>query len=289
MPLTKFRVDKLSLNRANELVTRLKHQQKRVIEIELPRAFRTFGYGSALKDVASQFSDVLRRKRREIPLDDVEADVEDFGMLMAIAHETNARLPAIRLGLLKTVPVFPPAGQLTSLPASRLFSASSESVLKEISGFGTNTALILRPAASLRELFFNRLRRFLAVRIAGVQWATSHIGDGAFSFQSQPASLAAGAGGGSGGTGGTSSTGYPSAQKWTVHTSGTGHSIYYGAYHGIRSRPIYLNAPTTPVEVFLPMGTIILAADAGPGGNYVWDRSVIEVPSLTPVYHTKAF
>ena len=38
------------------------------------------------------------------------------------------------------------------------------------------------------------------------------------------------------------------------------------------------------------MGTLYIAADAGPGGTLIWDyKGVLSVPSSTPKYTTKAF
>ncbi len=103
--------------------------------------------------------------------------------------------------------------------------------------------------------------------------------------------LAAGVGGGGESTSVSQNSGYRSLQEWTIHTLESGNSIYYGGTHAIRTQPIYLNAPTTPVDVILPMGTLFLAADAGPHGAYVWDSAVITVPSPSPnpAFYTKAF
>ena len=286
----KFHVDSLSSDRASEVVSALEHQQDFVIEHELPRAFRTFGYRSALKDAMSEFSSPLRRRMPDIPVRDVADDLEDFGTLAGIADVTGSLLPAIRIGS-KTIPVLPPKDHLATLPASRLFSDQGESILQEIATATLKRdALVMQPATTLRQIFFDQLKRFLAFRIAGAQWAQDNITDSALSFRGEPATAAAGAGGGGGwGSSGGSTPRKPSSQEWTVHTSGTGFSIYYGGTHAIRSRPTYLNGPTTPVQVFLPMGTIILASDGGPGGDYIWDGSEVDVPSENPVYYTRAF
>jgi len=289
MSPTKFQVDKLSLSWASELVRSLEHHQNKVIENEIPRAFRSFIVSPSLEQAVSLFSDPLRRKKSEIPVADVSADVEDFGMLAAVAQLTNAQLPAIRVGL-RTVPLLPPKGSLTSLSANELFSSKSEAILRDLTSTGMNDAVVFRPALLVRRLFFNGLKRFLAIRVAGVRWARSNFEDRTLSFQVETAHFAAGAGsGGGGGGGGRSSPGLPSMQEWTIHTSGTGYSIYYSAQYGIRSKPTYLNGPTTPVQVYLPIGRVVLAANAGPGGKPLWDHSFIDVPSPTPVYYTKAF
>lgn len=290
MSAPEFHVDTLSSDRASEVVSALEHQQDYVIENELPRAFRAFGHSSALRDVANRFPSPLRRRLPDISIGDVAADLEDFGMLTAIAGRTGSRLPAIHIGA-QTIPVLPPKDLLTTLPAKQLFSEQSESILWGIvSATIKSDALVLQPATVLRRIFFDRLKRFLAVRIAGAEWAQDNIGDAALSFRGEPVTVAAGAGGGGGGvSSGGSTPRKPSLQEWTVHTSREGFSIYYGGTHAIRSRPVYLNGPTTPVQVFLPMGTIVLASDAGPGGDYIWDRSEVEVPSENPFYYTNAF
>ncbi len=290
MQRTNFRIDPRSLREAAHVIAALQKQQNRAIEIEIPRLFRSFTYGFSVNEVGDLFSSPLRRLKEEISLDEVEADTEDFGMLSAIADKNNSRLPMMRCGL-RTVPVLPPRDALKRFKVNELFSLPVESILEEVVNLPSDRSFVMRPATTVKRIFFARLKDFVAARLAGVRWARRQTGEEASTFRNQSIVLAAGAGAGGGGgmIRTAESPGYRSMQEWTIHTKGHGNSIYYGGTHAIRTEPIYLNAPTTPVQVFLPAGTLFLAADAGPAGEYVWDRSIVEVPSLTPVFKTKKF
>jgi len=102
-----------------------------------------------------------------------------------------------------------------------------------------------------------------------------------------------GGGGRSGGGGSTiSAGGSSSAQMWEVHTAGSGLAL---AYHGTHAARIPVALPggfTTPLDVYLPMGTLYLGANAGLGGAFMFDYGVIlNVPSThaSPVHKTTAF
>ena len=141
---------------------------------------------------------------------------------------------------------------------------------------GMTAKLVQIPIQKAQEIFFNGLSTFLPARIAGVRWGKS------LKNQSPP-------GGGIGeppvGPGGGGSMG----QWWTANTRSSGLSMFYAGTHAVRYPPNYLSGLTTPLPIYLPMGTLYLGADAGPGGRVIWDTNMVTVPSQTPIFNTKAF
>jgi hypothetical protein len=77
---------------------------------------------------------------------------------------------------------------------------------------------------------------------------------------------------------------------WTIHTSAGGLSLSYHGSHAVRLPIALPGGVTTPVTVFLPMGTLYIGANAGTAGSVLWDHTtMLTVPSPLPSYHTKVF
>jgi hypothetical protein len=192
----------------------------------------------------------------KVSLLDISADVQDFGLVIYLATYTNSSVAALPIGSLeKRVPILPSLEVLKGV-----FQALRQSE-------GTP---VFAPAGAVhisiieaRETFFQGLFSYLAARIAGVR-----------------ANLGADAG-----------TGNP-GQWWTATTQTSDLSMYRAGTHAVRHPPTYINGltkPPAPLSIFLPMGTLHLGADAGQGGDIVWDPSVVIVPSYTPTFNTKRF
>jgi hypothetical protein len=126
--------------------------------------------------------------------------------------------------------------------------------------------------------FFSGLKSFLTARIGGVRWWRSRQSGGG------------GRSGGGGTSGGTGRGG--SAQIWEIHTNASGLSLAYHGTHAARVPTALPGGVTTPVNVYLPMGTLYLGANAGARGTFIFDYGVVlEVPSTDahPIHKTKAF
>jgi len=299
MKASEFQIDANSWNDARQLTAELQREHSlRLADRDTIKNI-SFDYwdndgGTSWQDErkGDQFTGALSKFQEDIPLDDVAADVRDFRNLASLADEFNLKMPvAIIDHKLPPLPLLPRKGwrPLAALDPSLSRKGVEDMFgeILEISSMGLNGSLLLRQ--EVQDAFFSGLSTFLAARIAGVRWVRKARGE-----EIPGARLLTAAAGGGGGS--TSGEGRISGfQKWTVHTIGVGYSLYYSGTHACRTGAIYLNAPTTPVDVHLPMGTLYLAANAGFGGGYVWDKSVITVPNPTPapgqppIYYTKAF
>jgi len=285
-----FHIDANSFKDARRLCAELQSAHRRVLA---DRKTIKNSYLSSWEDEGAddRFTQPLSEIRVDIPLDDVAADVRDFGNLSSLAEEFRLKLPvAVIDPKLPPLPLLPRRGwrQVSAIDPSlsqEIVEAMFEEIL-EISSMGLDRSML--PRKVVQDTFFSGLNTFLEARIAGVRWV-KHAGEEIPG--TRLLSAAVGGGGDTGGGGGRVS----GFQKWTVHSIGSGFSLYYSGTHACRNGAIYLNAPTTPVDVYLPMGTLYLAANAGFSGGYVWDKSVITVPSPTPApgqpptYYTKAF
>lgn len=205
----------------------------------------------------------------EIALDDVAADVDAFSALSQVALRRDGFLPCLRLSRSIAVPFLP-------VPAQESGFDSGYQFLEFLSSRAE-----MMPVGVASESFFKGLQSYLAFRIGGTRWSRQSAHPAA----KETLSL----GSGPPGNGQASGSG-GNFQKWSVRCVGAGHSIYSVGTHAARYPANYLGAPTTPVDIYLPMGTHFLGADAGPGGRIVWDdKAMVSVPSLNPHFQTKAF
>lgn len=250
-------------------------------------------------DVFARESDLILRRMSSpldqltedgIPVRDIRDDVSDFEVVLAAARYTRRPVRAIFMGENSLpVPLLPAPGLLNALrpaffsdPPYRWFDFM-ESYLRfpqnekqergDISAAGKVGDIDWETA---NKSFFDGLSQFLAARISGVEWLRRKGGSGS----------------GGGGIPPTPGGGSSSGQWWTALTKGKDLSLYYAGTHAVRYPPNYLSgttAPPIPFPIFLPTGTCYLGADAGPGGNVVWDTAVITVPSHTPSFATSKF
>jgi hypothetical protein len=224
-----------------------------------------------------------------IPVRDIRDDVSDFEIVVTVAHYSRHPVRAIFMGENSLpVPLLPAPGVLNAIrpmffydPLYRWFDFM-ESYLRFPQDEKQEPEDILAGKVgdidweTANKSFFDGLSQFLAARISGVAW-----------LRRQRASSSGG-----GGIPPTPGGGSSSGQWWTALTKGKNLSLYYAGTHAVRYPPNYLSgttAPPTPFPIFLPMGTCYLGADAGPGGNVVWDSAVITVPSQTPSFATSKF
>jgi hypothetical protein len=224
-----------------------------------------------------------------IPVRDIRDDVSDFEIVSTEARYAGRSVRAIYMGdNALPVPLLPPHGALMNVvrlaysdvrPSSRVeflelllrFPENEKQERGDRVAAGTMGDISWETA---NQSFFDGLSDFLAARISGVPWLRRQQGSGRGGFPTTP-------------SGGSSS-----GQWWTALTKGKNLSLYYAGTHAVRYPPNYLSgttAPPTPFPIFLPMGTCYLGADAGPGGNVVWDTAVITVPSQTPSFATSKF
>jgi hypothetical protein len=246
-------------------------------------------------DLAKQFSEPLNALAEEVPVQDVKTDVEDFGLLSALAESGGSTLPALQVGK-RAVPLLPESSMAFDLLQELLHSFGNfqqllrpillQSLLRTTTPAGVETVPLSRKES--QAAFFSGFEPFLAHRILGcisgqsqtsVQGAespsTQATAPSAFERKFEPAQKVQPRGGGGG-------------QVWTVHTARKGLALYCFGTHVARRNFIYLSAKTTPLDVFLNMGTWHLATQLTPG-NWVWDEAVIEVPSQDPTFETQTF
>jgi hypothetical protein len=244
------------------------------------------------------FTQPLNEMAQEIPLKDVQIDVHEFGLLALLFRSRGLDFPVRLMGEgAVLVPILPPIGLLQLVfgrspfpnPLINFYDFYLGDVVSFIYGLlrsaaGDNERSTTRPLEIAQQAFFKGLEPFLTARIAGVRWARKQDEGPPPGGGGRVPPLASGGPPPAGKASG-------SAQLWKVHTVGSGLSLYYGGTHATRTTGIYLNGTTTPLQVFLPMGTLYLAADAGPGGALVWDdkKGHLRVPSYTPTYTTKSF
>jgi len=269
-----FHVDEKTNRLASELTADLQFRTVRlgdlVVEDFIYGESYTRSPGVPFDEVAGPLDRVSEEKG--IPLQDVRADLEDFTLLAPVAQRYG--IPALILGEAR-VPVLPGHGILRSiLEAVRrtrgrtdspwLWIEAARSYLQD--AFAGENAPQEVQTLNLEEAqtaFFRGLSSYIAVRIAGVPW-----------LQGQMPSK---------------SGGQSNGQWWKAETQRSGLSLYYAGTHAVRHPPNYLGGVTTPLPVFLPLGTLHLGADAGRRGRVLWDSSVVTVPSHTPIFRTKKF
>jgi hypothetical protein len=252
-----------------------------------------------LPELVSSCTGPLERMAKGLPLSDVRTDVQEFGLLVMLAQIAGSQLPALLIDTeAAPVPLLPPQSFLVSTLNGEYFSADQlELNFREfVQAASEMNGYALRPVEYVQKMFFRGLQHFLAARIAGVRWARklpSHMYEEYRLAELGVVELAFAGGGGGGAEppeqSSAANRGAGVYQRWTVHSVGGGNSLYWGGTHAAHTSPIYLNGLTTPLDVDLPTGTLYLAADAGPGGSYVWDNAIITVPSLNTIYYTKRF
>jgi hypothetical protein len=290
-----FPFDDKSAHEAADLTNALRERHFKEIQARPSDILSPRPDFESVEHARGQLTGPLREISSDIPMVDVLADVQDFGVLVAYGRMTDGVMTVLRIGKDRTVvPLLPQHGLLEQyqgigwpfIPPEfnwfrRKFFQSSfdEKALDEV------------PLQTAQESFFSGLKSFLAARISGVRWWRSR---GAGSGSSGGGAGAGGGGGrrGGGSGGGAGSRGTSSAQIWEVHTLASGLTL---AYHGTHAARLPVTLPggfTTPVNVYLPMGTLYLGANAGAGGRTIFDYGVVlNVPSTHPhpVHSTKAF
>ena len=280
-----FVVDSESTEKARSITGEL----RKIVYDRLSRPFDVFARESFFLSRASSPLDQLTEDG--IPVRDIRDDVSDFEIVLAVTRYTDRSVRAIYMGeKMLPVPLLPAHGALMNVMRAGSFDDAPyrwfdfmESFLRfprnEKQERGDDLAAakvgdISWEAAN--QSFFDGLSQFLAARISGVAWLRRQGGSGS----------------GGGGIPPTPGGGSSSGQWWTALTKAKDLSLYYAGTHAVRYPPNYLSgttAPPTPFPIFLPMGTCYLGADAGPGGNVVWDSAVITVPSQTPSFATSKF
>jgi hypothetical protein len=225
-----------------------------------------------MQDIRAHITRALDDVARDIPMEDILGDVQDFAILSALnQNKQNDKMRGMRIGESgRVVPLLPPVGTMEGSPSFLAYFLENNGLLE--------SSIAFVPLELLREGFFSGIVSFLAARISGVRkWRAGHLSTGA------------------GGSGlGISGAGIgSSAQLWEINTIGSGLSLAYHGTHVVRASPIALpGGVTTPVDVYLPMGTLYLGANAGPGGAFVFDHGVVlSVPDLSskPKHSTLAF
>jgi len=242
----------------------------------------------SVEDRRARLTRPLDEISREVPMPDVLADVQDFGVLAALARSESApSFTVLRIGKDRgVVPVLPPLGLIEQSQWIGWPFPLRESFwfIQDAFSFPFDKRTIERvPWNTAREGFFAGLRPFLAARIGGERWWRSQ---GPQSQQS----------GGEGGSG-TSGSGRARTQLWTVETKRSGLSLSYHGTHAARlpmALPVGSDTPgfTTPVVVHLPIGTLYLGADAGDAGEIIFDYSkvvVVPSPCSRPLHNISCF
>jgi hypothetical protein len=268
-----FRVNAESTRQALQVTADLRKSHIESIERHIPRVPLAGGHGWFRRylrpedaDQISALTSPLDQIASDIPLPDVRTDVVDFALVVSLAVQADGVIAMLRMGEKgKRVPILPRHKILPDL-----FRSLGRSFREVFANVPAAQAVSI---AEAQEVFFQGLSTFLAARISGMPWLRRH--------PTSPAPL----GGGAPGVPGSS----PVHQRWTAKTQASGLAMYYAGTHAARYPPNYLGAQTTPLTIFLPVGTLHLGADAGPGGAIVWDPSVITVPSHTPIFSTRAF
>jgi hypothetical protein len=279
MPNPEFIFDKESMERAANLVAALQEIHSKEVEGSPERILSLDGNFKVIQDSRARLTSPLQEISRIIPMADVLEDLQDFGLLAAISQMTDKAMTVlnIRDGE-ETVPVLPERGLLEDWQrADWPFMPYYIRHRRDghfLRGFAENALKIV----SLKEAqqgFFTGLRTFLTARIGGVKWL------GSKRFNS-------GGSGGGGGGGGTGSSGASSAQLWEVHTpSRSGLSVAYHGTHAARTPIALPGGFTTPVNVYLPVGTLYLGADVGVGGTFIFDYAkmlTVPYPGPHPVH-----
>lgn len=272
MPNPEFPFDEESAAEASSIVAALRESHFKEIE-ERPQTILSPGGDLKLvQESRGRLTKPLREISREIPMKDVLDDLQDFGVLAAYGRMTDGVMTALRIrGGEAIVPLLPQHGLLEQYQRMGWpFMPPDFGWFREKffhSGFDGN-ALQDVPLQKAQESFFSGLRSFLTARIGGVRWLRSNR------FNS------GGTGGGGGRKGGGG--GVSSAQMWEVRTTASGLSL---AYHGTHAARVPMALPggvTTPVNVYLPVGTLWLGADVGVAGTFIFDYAkMLTVPDVS--------
>jgi hypothetical protein len=278
MSATEFHIDKESYEEAERLTTDLRKSHTIIAGERGPEILRTLGgdpweLSRVIDDLARPLDDFVS----EIPFRDIGTDVREFGIVAALARGSDRPMTALLMGSQgKPVPVLPAHGVLGILlrVGDPLRRTELARVFLEV--VPPTMQVIRLRVAEAEDAFFHGLSSYLAARIAGVRWFRLRM------TQQPPAGGGSGPPGGPGGGGAT-------GQWWIAKTNASGLSMYYAGTHAVRNPPNYLAGLTTPLPIHLPMGTLYLGADAGPGGSVVWDPNVVTVPSHSPTFNTRAF
>lgn len=231
----------------------------------------------------------VHRVRQALPksivFQDILEDIQDFAVLSSISDEFGEFHPSVRFGE-NHVPLLPARGMMKVI-ARTVWRYYPYPIRREIvrdwfaAGFSRGSGLKIeeRSANESTGDFLKGLNLFMTARVAGTEWLT-RIGVAAYSSRNTPAIHS------------------PSGQWWTVQSQAAGLSIHCAGTHAVRVPAHYLAGVTTvsvassqpQLPVFLPMGTIYLAGDAGPGGTLVWDdKTIVTVPSVNTLFATKSF
>jgi hypothetical protein len=284
--------DQKSTHEATELMNELRENHFKEVEARPAEMLSPGPNFESVQRIRNRLIRPLMKISREIPVEDICDDLEDFGVLAAYGQATDGVMTVLRIEENKTVvPVLPQVGlleqyQMVGWPSfppdfgwfrRKFFQVSfDESRLGQV------------PIKKAQDGFFAGLKSFLAARIGGVRWWRSRQSDGGGGTTGGGGGRGyGGSGGGSGGAGGGRS-----AQMWEINTDGHGLSLAYHGTHAARVANALPGGVTSPVDVYLPMGTLYLGANAGPSGTFIFDYGVVlNVPSThaRPVHTTKAF
>ncbi len=230
-------------------------------------------------------AEVKRALPEGISVQDILEDIEDFAVLAALTERTGAPHLAVRFGD-RYVALLPARGVMNTLARmdwpfwpTPFFDRFTQDWFRGGLYQSLELRLQERSWEQSKGDFLSGLSLFLIARVAGTQW----LNRGGVSVQSARSS-----------TPSLSSAG----QWWTVETQASGLSAYCAGTHAARVPADYLAGVTSVsgassqphLPVFLPLGTMYLAGDAGPGGTLVWDdKTFVTVPSATPLFATKRF
>lgn len=272
MPNPEFIFDKESMERASSLTAELQEIHFKEVEASPERILSLEGDFNVIQNSRARLTSPLQEISREIPMIDILEDLQDFGLLAAVSKMTDQEMAVINTRDNKEiVPVLPERGlleewQRANWPHMPYFIQDGR-YGRFLRGFAEDSLKIV----SLKEAqqgFFTGLRSFLTARIGGVKWLGSRR------FKSR------GTGGGRGSGVGTGSSGASSTQLWEVRTpSRSGFSIAYHGTHAARTPIALPGGFTTPVNVYLPVGTLYLGADVGVGGTFIFDYAkMLSVP-----------
>jgi len=282
MPPSDFHIDAQSILQAEKLTADLQKSHISTVEKDSREIIDSFRSEPKPGTAITQLSKPLDAIASEIPLRDIGIDVREFGVVAALAHTYDRPIFALPMGPENAAVPVPVLLARRLLRALLRFGDLNLSLDMAQAYFQDNevTARFVRiPLKIAQEVFFHGLSTYLPARIAGVRWSRSQKNE----------SPPGGGGGGGGGTSGGSGGGGSMGQWWTARTRRSGLSMYYAGTHAVREPPNYLSGLTTPLPIYLPMGTLYLGADAGLGGDIIWDESVVTVPSQTPTFVTKRF
>jgi hypothetical protein len=259
-----FHVDEQSASEAAALTAQLRETHAEVVETADEAMLREF----AEREFRGKFTPFAYAipDRLTVALSDLIEDLNDFGLFATLFRRAGIDMPVTLMGPDK-IPlplVLSPDGlnfPFLSYQRTEPFFSKVSSLLE------AEQNVSYRPWKAVQEAFFDGFQPFLATRLAGLRWFGS----------ARPPGVPMAAGGGSG-------------QRWTIDTKSHGLSFYYRGTHMGRVPATHLGGTTTPLVVVIPLGTVWLGADVGPGGKIHWDkRGSIVVPSTKPTYTNMKF